>query len=349
MKYTNLVLVCTAALSLAACGGGSSSDSSIIDAPLDNVTPPVVDTGAVDPIGEEELSAATPAANLLTGRFVDSAVIGLPYATETQSGVTGSDGSFDYLPGETVTFSLGGIELPAVAGAAVVTPLDVFATDNIADVRVINLTRLLQTLDVDAQPDNGITISETAIASATGLSANFAAANFDTQVVNLVANAGSSNTSLIDGESALDHFQETLFNEGIEERPTAAPVATTPPAQQPAANTNTSSNSLVGTSAVFSNFSHDIGGTLTIVDDRTLEITNFTYDGGGPSVFFYLGTDGNYSPQTGGVLVGTQLNGRPFNGETITIDLPPNITLDDFNGVSVWCDIFFVNFGDAQF
>jgi len=88
---------------------------------------------------------------------------------------------------------------------------------------------------------------------------------------------------------------------------------------------------------------------LTIIDDRTLEISNFTYDGQGPSVFFYTGTDGDYRPQSGGQIIGERINGRQFNNETVILTLPDNITLNDFNGVSVWCDIFSANFGDAMF
>ena len=85
------------------------------------------------------------------------------------------------------------------------------------------------------------------------------------------------------------------------------------------------------------------------MDDRTLQITNFTYDGGGPSVFFYTGTDGRYSPNDGGRQIGPMLNGRIYDNETLLVTLPDDITLDDFNGISVWCDLFFVNFGDARF
>ena len=172
---------------------------------------------------------------------------------------------------------------------------------------------------------------------------DFSSANFDDQVINLVANSGSVSSSLIDGETALDHFQETLFDEGIVERPTAGNTGSTPDAG------NTATNSLVGTTAQFTNNSHGISGTLTLIDDRTFEVTNFFYDGGGPSVYFYLGTDGDYSTPGIGTQVGPLLNGRVYEGETITVTLPDGITLDDFNGVSVWCDLFFVNFGDARF
>ena len=43
------------------------------------------------------------------------------------------------------------------------------------------------------------------------------------------------------------------------------------------------------------------------------------------------------------------LNGRIYDNETITVTLPDDITLDDFNGVSVWCELFSINFGDAMF
>ena len=343
MKFLPKVLPFICVLAVTACGGGGSgggSDTTPAGAGTDN-TPDITD---VTPVDVSPDSGAVGSAPLLTGRFVDSAVIGLEYSTATQSGLTDADGSFSYQAGEQVTFSIGDITFPAVAGADLVTPLDVFGTTNIADPSVMNMTRLLQTLDIDGNPQNGIRLSSAAIASATGLSVDFAAANFDSQVVNLVANSGSSNISLIDGETALTHFQETLFDEGVVARP-VVPEETNPPAGGEVSG----NNALVGTTSTFSNFAHDISGTLTLIDDRTIEISNFTYDGGGPSVFFYTGTDGDYRASAGGRLIGPMLNGRVWNGETITITLPDDITLDDFNGVSVWCDIFNANFGDATF
>ncbi|MEM7257530.1 MAG: DM13 domain-containing protein [Pseudomonadota bacterium] len=317
-KYTTLLLG-SITLSLTACGGSESSGSSTTPAESNN-TPQV-----------------------LNGRLVDSAVTGMGYETATRTGTTDANGTFEYLANETVTFSLGDITLPAVQADTLITPLDIFATNNIGDARVINLTRLLQTLDTDGDATNGITLSSEAAASATGLSVDFTSAEFDNQVGNLVANSGSVYTALITGETALDHFQETLFNEGIQQRPQAPDNNNTDTTPDP---TNTSNHPLVGTTAEFSNFSHGISGTLTILDDRTLEITNFSYDGGGPAVYFYLGTDGNYR---NGIQVGSVLNGRTYNNETLMVSLPDNITLDDFNGISVWCDLFSVNFGDARF
>ena len=341
MKH-NLVIAAIA-VTLAACGGGGSS------------TPAPVDTAEQGSEQQTANPAGNPVSNqgeqLLTGRLVDSAVTGMTYQTATQSGITGVDGSFNYLANESVVFSLGDIVLPSVVGAPVVTPLDVFATTNIGDTRVMNLARLLQTLDVDGNADNGITLSDQANASATGLAVNFSSPDFDNQVTNLVANSGSVTTSLIDGESALDHFQETLFQEGIQERPSDP----TEVSNEPDPN-NTASHPLVGTSASFLNFTHSIGGTLTVLDDRTLQVTDFSYDGGGPAVYFYLGTvrptADPGAPLSSDFVVGQQigglLNGRVYNGDTITLTLPDGVTLDDFNSVSVWCDLFSINFGDAR-
>ncbi|MBX2882167.1 MAG: DM13 domain-containing protein [Granulosicoccus sp.] len=324
MKIQTVAVPVFALLLISACGGGSSSNG--------------IDTNT-DP---EE----TPPVNLLTGRFVDSAVTGLQYTTPSQSGLTGSDGSFNYESGESVTFSIGDIVLPAIPGADIITPLSVFSTDDITDLRVMNLARLLQTLDDNADPSDGIVLADSAVANATGLQVDFSSANFVDQVNNLVANSGSSNTELVNAIEALDHLQETLFVEGIDERP---PLPSTVDTPVPTGTENSATHPSVGASAEFSNLAHDISGTLTVIDDRTLQVTNFNYDGGGVVVYFYTGTDGNYRDgDPGAGPIGPQLNGRRYVNETITLTIPSNLTLDDFNGVSVWCVPFSANFGDAR-
>ena len=47
--------------------------------------------------------------------------------------------------------------------------------------------------------------------------------------------------------------------------------------------------------------------------------------------------------------VGPLLTGTRFEDDTVTITLPPNSSLDDFDSLSVWCIDFAVNFGDLQF
>lgn len=349
MKYFQLIALCTAVATITACSSGSSSDPA-----TDSLTETEIGAaGGGDPAAEQD----NPVGDTLTGRFLDGSVAGLTYETATQSGLTGSDGSFNYLANESVTFSLGDIVLPAVTGADIITPLDIFSSQSIEDVRVQNLLRLLQTLDVDANPDNGIVLSDAATLNATGLNVDFSSPSFDSQVVNLVANSGSSNSSLIDTESALEHFMSTLIAEGVvlqtqsaEPNVTAGSDTETQAESPTGASGNDSTHPLVGRSAEFAVSSiYGISGTLTVLDNRTLQVTNFNYTGAGPSVFFYTGRDGNYSPRDGGQLIGPQLNGTRWEGDTITLDLPDGLTLDDFDGLSVWCDIFFINFSDAVF
>lgn len=97
----------------------------------------------------------------LKGVFVDSPVGGIDYATPSLKGVTKADGAFEYMEGEKVTFSLGGLVLGSAAGKAVVSPLDMVPdAKDASDQRVVNICALLQTLDQDGNPANGIMITE---------------------------------------------------------------------------------------------------------------------------------------------------------------------------------------------
>jgi hypothetical protein len=97
----------------------------------------------------------------LEGTFVDSPVEGLEYNTPTQSGVTDANGTFRYMAGEKVTFSLGNMVLGDAMGKPVMTPIDmvVGATDEFNPM-VTNMARFLQTLDADMDLANGITITD---------------------------------------------------------------------------------------------------------------------------------------------------------------------------------------------
>ncbi|MES9991847.1 MAG: hypothetical protein ABW098_07830 [Candidatus Thiodiazotropha sp.] len=150
---------------------------------------------------------------VLTGRFIDSPCAGLTYYTQSRNGVTNANGEFTYLAGETVVFGLGDLEFPAVTAAQILTPLELAGVEDINDTGVVNMARLLQSLDQDCDPDNGITISGEALLAATGMSIDFEDPDFDTKVANLVANAGQQNsacTTLIDADQAIAHLQNTL-------------------------------------------------------------------------------------------------------------------------------------------
>ncbi len=129
------------ALSLAACGGEGGSSSSAANG-----------SGG----GKAEKGPAT-------GRLLDSAVSGVAYAAASgAAGNTDENGNFQYTHGDMVEFKLGGLVLAKVKGAPIVTPLELAEND---ENRLQNLLVLLQSLDADGNPVNGISIPASAAAA----------------------------------------------------------------------------------------------------------------------------------------------------------------------------------------
>lgn len=113
------------------------------------------------------------------GQFKDSLVEGIKFDTPTQSGLTDSEGSFTYRKGEIVTLSLGGVILGSALGSELITPVNLVpgALDENNET-VLNIARLLQSLDLDGNPDNGITISATVRTEMANVSLDFSSPGF---------------------------------------------------------------------------------------------------------------------------------------------------------------------------
>lgn len=178
MFKKSIVVLSMAALSLYGCGGGSS----------------------------------TPAATVNTGVFIDSAVANVSYQTATQSGTTNAKGEFTYVDGETVTFSIGSLEFPPTTAQEMITPMTMAGATSVTDQTATNIARLLQSLDSDGIPSNGITIAERATTIATSVDFTADTATFETSVAALVADSGSTTTTLITEADAQAHVTETLSN-----------------------------------------------------------------------------------------------------------------------------------------
>jgi hypothetical protein len=127
---TGLIFLFLFSLGLSGCGNQSSSDNS---SDLDNL--------------------------INQGVFLDSSVQGLHYETETHSGMTDENGSFQYRDGEMIMFSMGGIFLGEALADVIMTPIHMVpeATDE-THPTVTNMLRFMQTLDLDNNPENGITL-----------------------------------------------------------------------------------------------------------------------------------------------------------------------------------------------
>ena len=100
--------------------------------------------------------------NTQIATFIDSPVEGLLYQSPSRSGRTDRNGNFPYTPGETITFSIGNLVLGSLIPTGnKVTPLQLVPSATTADdARVSRILRVLQTLDTDANPDNGIQIAD---------------------------------------------------------------------------------------------------------------------------------------------------------------------------------------------
>jgi hypothetical protein len=94
----------------------------------------------------------------MRGHFIDSPVAGLTYLTPTQWGTTDKSGGFDYFPGERVQLWLESVYLGDPLADHKISPLDIFEAADTDDNRVINMARLLQSLDADGAPKAGIEI-----------------------------------------------------------------------------------------------------------------------------------------------------------------------------------------------
>ncbi|WP_311568009.1 hypothetical protein [Photobacterium arenosum] len=192
-KLLNLSIVAALGFAISACGGGSSSSN---------------DTANNNSSGGDQNQSG----DVSTGRLIDAAVQGMDYVTATQSGTTNANGEFSYKPGEKVTFKMGGHSFTSVDAGNVITPLDLAGTDDINNNAVVNIVRLLMTLDTDGDPSNGIAINETVKNTASQINFNVAPADFgnESNVTALLSQAGKSASDLPDEAEAKAHFEESL-------------------------------------------------------------------------------------------------------------------------------------------
>lgn len=189
LSFRHLAAAASLAL-LTACGGGSSS----------------------------------PGSSTSTGVLTDAPIQGVEYLTSgSLTGITTAGGQFRYRPGETIVFKLGVLPIGVVTGSGstmTVTPLQLIAgftaiTDPVQRQNAVtNLLVLLQSLDADGNPGNGIAIPDAAITALqdatladtlttllTDTPANFSAS---TAFTGLVATVG---TTAVTPANALAHFK----------------------------------------------------------------------------------------------------------------------------------------------
>jgi len=152
--------------------------------------------------------AITSTSSTISGQLVDSYVEGATYeCAEGTVGLTGLNGEFscESLP---VQFRLRDInlgEIGVLPEDGHVFPQDLVGVDrnDTSDERVVAMAQLLQSLDSDGNPENGITLDETLLANL-DLSEDFDAMHLETYI----AEAG---VKMVDAETAKGHLNGTMM------------------------------------------------------------------------------------------------------------------------------------------
>ncbi len=127
---------------------------------------------------------------------------------------------------------------------------------------------------------------------------------------------------------------------------TAPDPADPDPIPTPDSRTCASTHPRIGQQAELSTIAHNVSGTAVIVDDCTIRIDNFSFDGGGINIRVYAG-NGDFL--TTGFSISDDLFGQVFNNDTLTVTIPEGRTLDDIDRISIWCIPVRFSFGDGIF
>ncbi|XP_050585241.1 protein Skeletor, isoforms B/C isoform X1 [Bombus affinis] len=101
------------------------------------------------------------------------------------------------------------------------------------------------------------------------------------------------------------------------------------------------------------NYAHGIKGDVYAVDDTTIFIKGFCYDGTGPDAYFWVGNSSTPTPQ-GYIVPYPEIKEgsdpvvlKLYNYTDIILKLPNGKRIRDIKWLSVWCRRFTVNFGDV--
>ncbi len=126
----------------------------------------------------------------------------------------------------------------------------------------------------------------------------------------------------------------------------AAGCRSVPDPASPQANCGTD-DPRIGMTAPLTTRLHGVQGTARIVDNCTIVIENFSYDGIGIDVRVVGVRNGDIA---GGIpLTGDIRRPQGYSNETLTVPLPQGVTLDDVPEIAIVCVTFNVNFGEGQF
>ena len=164
-----------------------------------------------------------------TGTFIDSAVENIAYNTDAISGRTDSGGNYSYRKGETIAFSINDLAFGSTFAKAQITPIDLVSDGTIDTAAVINRAILLQSLDIDGDTSNGITIPQLAF-SISGAAINFnqtteAFINDGNNLAYVQAARSDATSVLVSAATAKAHLAESISTSSSSTTPEVSVIA----------------------------------------------------------------------------------------------------------------------------
>ncbi len=219
MKKINLISISLVTIfALSSCGSSSSSTSDTTEelAIADELvtTAPIIESDNIE---------------LGIGYYVDSAVSGVKYSCGNQNGVTDEKGKFIFEKGKSCTFSLNDFKLRDVDANELSDDIKIIEDD-------IKVAQFLQSLDVDGNVSNGISITPEVIGILYDNGVSKLPETAD-EIVDIIQKLKDSNIEfngkLVSEEVAKAHIEETIKELGISvneptPEPTPPPVEPTP-------------------------------------------------------------------------------------------------------------------------
>ncbi len=191
----------------------------------------VASSGGVGRGTEEEQQPPPNLVIIVDGQLVDGPVEGVQFESGSLSGETGPNGEFQFEDGEEVRFFIGDIALGrSVPAKPLMSPVDLVPGGDLNNPEVINIARLLQSLD-SIRDDERITIPRSvrslanlrnpeigSILELLDLSDSNAFANSGSQLVASLTGNYTFTTNLVDADTARQHMRTSLWKFGLIER-----------------------------------------------------------------------------------------------------------------------------------
>jgi hypothetical protein len=160
----------------------------------------------------------------ITGTLYNK-VEGITYNGGDSNGTTDSNGNFDYKSGESITFKVGEITLGSVDisadtnGTVFISDIVGVEDNNSRDTKLVNILRLLYSLDTDNNGSNGITIDASGITAANDYNLS--------NINDINTTVDGKGKTLISEDEAISYYEEYLRNNGYPTIDTVAPAKPT--------------------------------------------------------------------------------------------------------------------------